>query len=361
MAVERQSVPWRIIWAVIGAVVATGIGLYLFTLLSRVLLWTALAALLATILGPAVNFVQYRLRCRRSLAVASVMLASAIAASGLIYTVVRPIVNQGTSYAEQVPTFLKDAQAGKGAAGNFVKRYNLEQRFSEENIENFAKSVTSGSWSVAKQVGNALAALISILTLAILMLARGPAALSAGVNLLAESKRARVRTVGAHCAKAVSGYMAGNLLISLVAGTVNFIFLTIADVPFALVLAVWVSISDLIPLIGATLGAIAVVFVAFLDSPGKGVAALIFCLIYQLFENNVLSVAVMSRTVHLDPLVVLISMLIGVELLGIIGAFVAIPVAGMAQVIVRDIWQHRHAHTVPSAASSLPAYDAVTD
>ena len=83
------------------------------------------------------------------------------------------------------------------------------------------------------------------------------------------------------------------------------------------------------------------VLVAFLDSPSKGIAALIFCLIYQLFENNVLSVAVMSRTVHLDPLIVLISMLVGVELLGIIGAFVAIPVAGMLQVIVRDIWQHR--------------------
>jgi predicted PurR-regulated permease PerM len=349
--VERQAVPWRTIWGTIGAVVTTVIGLYLLTLLSRVVLWMALAALLATILGPAVNFVELRFRCRRSLAVAVVMLLSAIAASGLIYTVVSPLVNQGTSFAEQVPQFLEDAREGKGAAGNFVKRYNLEEKFSEDNLRKFGNSVTSGSWSVAKQVGNALAALISILTLAILMLAKGPTALNAGISLLAESKRARVRAVGAQCAKAVSGYMAGNLLISLVAGTVNFIFLTIADVPFALVLAVWVSISDLIPLIGATLGAIAVVLVAFLDSPEKGIAALVFCLIYQLFENNVLSVAVMSRTVHLDPLIVLISMLVGVELLGIIGAFVAIPVAGMLQVIVRDIWQHRRANALPSAAS----------
>ncbi len=349
---ERQPIPWRTIWAAISAVVATLTALYLITLLSRVLLWIALAALLATILGPAVNFVELRLRCRRSLAVAVVMLLSTLVASGLIYAVVSPLVNQGTSYAEQVPQFLEDAREGKGAAGNFVKRYNLEERFSQENINKFTNSLTSGSWSIAKQIGNALAALISILTLGIVMLAKGPAALSAGVDLLPEAKRERVRTVGARCAKAVSGYMAGNLLISLVAGTTNFIFLTIIDVPFALVLAVWVSISDLIPLIGATLGAIAVVLVAFLDAPNKGLAALIFCLLYQLFENNVLGVAVMSRTVHLDPLIVLTSMLIGVELLGIIGAFVAIPVAGMVQVIVRDIWQHRNPHAKAAITSS---------
>jgi predicted PurR-regulated permease PerM len=341
VAVERQPVPWRTIWATIGAVVVTILAMYILALLSRVLLWMALAALLATILGPAVNFVETRLRCRRSLAVAMVMLATTTVAASLIYIVVTPLVNQGTSFAEQVPQFLEDAREGKGAAGNFVKRYNLEEKFSEENLRKFGNSVTSGSWSIAKQFGNALAAFISIITLTILMLTKGPAALRAGVDLLAESKRERVRKVGAHCAKAVSGYMAGNLLISLVAGTFNFIFLTIADVPFALVLAVWVAISDLIPLIGATLGAIAVVLVAFLDDPSKGIAALIFCLLYQLFENNVLAVTVMSRTVHLDPLVVLISMLVGVELLGITGAFVAIPVAGMVQVIVRDVWHNR--------------------
>lgn len=310
----------------------------------------AIAALLATILSPAANLTQRRLHVRRGIAVALVMLASTAVVSTAAFVVIGPLVTQDTSYSDQVQNFLQDARAGKGTAGNLVKKFKLQERFSEKNIQKFGKTLASGSWSVAQRVGNALVALITILTLMILMLAKGPQTLSATARLFPENQQVRLSNIGAQCARAVSGYMIGNLLISLVAGTFNFAFLTIAGVPFAGVLAVWVAVSDLIPLIGATLGAIAVVLVAFIDSPTKGIAAIVFCLLYQLFENNVLSVAVMSRTVHLDPLTVLVSMLIGVELLGIVGAFVAIPVAGMLQVVVRDIWHHRRSAVNGSSA-----------
>ncbi len=340
---DTARVPWRTIWATIASVLASLAAVALAISLARVLLWMAIAGLVATILGPAVDLVELRLRIRRGFAIATVIAASAAITGGMIYVVARPLVNQGTSYAQQVPDFLKDARAGKGTAGSLVKRFNLEERLSEKNIHKFGNELASGSWSFARQVGNALVAMITIITLTLLMLARGPRALTAATTLLEESRRNRVRNVGRQCAKAVSGYMIGNLLISLVAGTASFVFLTIAGVPFAGVLAVFVAITDLIPLIGATLGAVAVVLIAFIDSPAKGIAAIIFCLLYQIFENNVLSVAVMARTVHLDPLVVLVSMLVGVELLGFVGAFAAIPVAGMVQVIVRDLWRHRKA------------------
>ena len=143
--------------------------------------------------------------------------------------------------------------------------------------------------------------------------------------------------MAADCARAVTGYVAGNLLISVIAGTAAFLALWIIGVPFRTVLALWVAFADLIPLVGATLGAIPAVIVAFLNSTTMGISTILFFVAYQQFENHVLQVTIMSRTVSLNPLVVLVSVLIGVELTGILGALLAIPVAGVVQVVGRDV------------------------
>ena len=127
----------------------------------------------------------------------------------------------------------------------------------------------------------------------------------------------------------------------VIAGISTFIFLTIAGVPFAGVLALWVGFADLIPLVGATLGAIPTVLVAFLSSTTIGVATLIFYVIYQQFENHVLQVTIMSKTVALKPLIVLASVLFGVEIFGLLGALLAIPAAGIIKVVGTDIIAHR--------------------
>jgi predicted PurR-regulated permease PerM len=167
------------------------------------------------------------------------------------------------------------------------------------------------------------------------------------MKLLADRHRDRVRIVAADCAKAVTGYMAGNLLISVVAGFATFVFLTIVGVPFAGVLGLWVAFADLIPLVGATLGAIPTVAVAFLSSPGRGIAVVIFYVVYQQVENHLLQPTIMSRTVDLNPLAVLVSVLVGVELFGILGALLAIPIAGILQVVVRNIYDERQGRLKP--------------
>ncbi len=149
-------------------------------------------------------------------------------------------------------------------------------------------------------------------------------------------RRNRVRQVASDSATALTRYMAGNLIISLIAGVATYIALAIMGVPFKEVLALWVAFADLIPLVGATLGAVPAVLVAFLHSTTAGIAVLVFFILYQQFENHVLQVTVMSRSVSLNPLAVLVSVLVGVELFGILGALLAIPVAGVLQVIAVD-------------------------
>ena len=155
----------------------------------------------------------------------------------------------------------------------------------------------------------------------------------------------------------MSGYVFGNLLISAIAGVLTAIALTILGVPFAGVLGLFVAFADLIPLVGATLGAIPTIGLAALHSVSAGVAMLIFYIVYQQFENHVLQVSIMARTVRVSPLTVLVSVLVGVELLGFMGALLAIPAAGVIQVVVRDVYDERHGrfkHDPTVGADEIP-------
>jgi predicted PurR-regulated permease PerM len=173
-----------------------------------------------------------------------------------------------------------------------------------------------------------------------------------------------VQRVSVDAAKAVSGYVFGNLLISLIAGTATWIMLLIVGVPYAATLGLFVGFADLIPLIGATMGAIPTILFAFLHSVPAGITMTIFYVVYQQFENHVLQVTIMSRTVKLNPLAVLISVLVGVELFGFLGALLAIPAGGIIQVIARDIYDERRGRLKPEptvGADEVPIVPAADD
>jgi predicted PurR-regulated permease PerM len=158
------------------------------------------------------------------------------------------------------------------------------------------------------------------------------------IAALPEDRQERVRRVAADCSKAVSGYMTGNLVISVIAGTLTYIVLWIMGVPYKGVVALFVGFADLIPLVGATLGAIVAIAVAALHSLPAALVVLVFFVVYQQAENHLLQPVIMSRTVQLSALTVTIAILLGVELLGFLGALLAIPVAGILHVIGRDLY-----------------------
>jgi predicted PurR-regulated permease PerM len=138
-----------------------------------------------------------------------------------------------------------------------------------------------------------------------------------------------------------TGYLSGNLLISLICGLLTYAVLAIVGVPFAGLIALFVAIADLIPLVGATLGALVASIAGFLYSVPAGITVVVFFIVYQQLENHLLQPLILSRTVKLNPLTVLVAILVAVELAGILGALLAIPAAGILQVIVRDLWDHR--------------------
>jgi predicted PurR-regulated permease PerM len=340
---RREPIPWRVIFASILSVVVVYTAVMLLRDLARIVTWLVIAGFVAVVLTPPVDFLVRRLRFRRALATMLVFVVGFGLFASMMYAFIRPIVDQSQEFVDNLPRYVADAKAGRGPVGDLVQRYDLDERI-EQNQERFREALNElgrNSVDILRKVGNTVAAGLTILVLAFLMILQGPDILRAAQNALSPPTRERVVRVAADCAKAVTGYMAGNLLISVVAGVATFLWLLIVGVPFRGVLALWVAFADLIPLVGATLGAIPAVLVAFLHSTTAGIATIVFYVAYQQFENHVLQVTIMSRTVNLNPLTVLVSVLVGVELFGILGALLAIPAAGIIQVVVRDLYDER--------------------
>ena len=338
-----RGVPVRTILATIGLVLATFVGFLVVRELARIIAWLIVASFLAVLATPVVNFLQHRAKFRRGLATLTVFFLGILLIAGMLFTFVRPLVSQASTFADALPQFVEDAQQGRGRVGSLVERYNVEG-FIEDNQDRLREGLRdlgANSLSLLSSVASTVAAVLTILVLAFMITTEGPHLSSSALSLVDPGRRDRIRRVAADCSKACTGYMAGAVLICTIAGSTTFLFLTITGVPFSGVLGLWVGFAALIPLIGATLGAIPTVLVAFLHSTPTGIAALVFYVAYQQVENNFLQPTIMSRTVNLNPLAVLTAVLVGVELFGLLGALLAIPVAGTVQVIARDLWDNR--------------------
>ena len=339
-ATSRPPIPWRTIFATIGVVTALLAVYALLQETARILAWLVVAGFFALVLAPAVDFVQQRIRVRRGIATTIVFFTGLLLLTAMLWAFIAPIVNQVNDFVDDLPTSVRDAREDEGLIGDLIRRYDLDERL-EENQDRIQEALSGAGAPALKAVRtlfNTILATLTILVLTFLLLLRGPRLCAGALVLVPERHRDRVRLVSADAAKAVSGYMLGNFLISLICGTSTYVMLRILGVPYPEVIALFVAFADLIPLVGATLGAIPTIGLSFVHSTTAGIVALIFYIVYQQFENHVLQVAVMSKTVNVDPLTVLVSVLVGVELFGFLGALLAIPVAGMIQVVIRNLY-----------------------
>ncbi|MDQ4131874.1 MAG: AI-2E family transporter [Actinomycetota bacterium] len=340
---DTRPVPVKTILATIGLVLLTLLHIWLIIQLAHVLTLLVIAAFFAVVLTQPVNFFRKHLHLSRGLATAFVYILGIALLGGMLYVVIRPLVAETRTFIDDFPRYVSDAQAGKGPLGKLVQRYELDRRLEEnkDNIQRWAQRAGGGAFDIARKVFNGVVALLTVLVLSILMILYGPELLRGGVGILSPPNQTRVSAVAGDCARALTGYVMGNFLISICAAVVTYVALWAFGVPFKEVLALWVGFADLIPLVGATLGAIPTIGIAFLHSTTAGIGMLIVYIVYQQFENHVLQVTIMSKTVKINQLFVLVSVLIGVELFGLLGALLAIPAAGVIQVIARDVWDHR--------------------
>ncbi len=346
----RERVPVRTIAATIGMVLATVVVLFLLVEVRRTLVWLVVAAFFAVALYPVVNWVQRRLTgCRRSLATLGVFLVVFLLFGGLIAAFAVPLARQGTTFADQLPQMLNDAKAGRGPVGSLLDRTNALHyvQQNQSRIRSMASGLTTPAAGVLRGVATGIAGAVTIFVLSYLMVLEGPKMVDGTLSLLSPQHADRARRVGSDCAKSITGYISGNLLISVICGVLTYIVLKVMGVPFAGLISLFVALVDLIPLVGATLGAVVATIAGFVHSVPAGIVVIVFFVVYQQLENHLLQPVILSRTVKLNPLAVLVAILVFVELAGVLGALLAIPVAGIIQVLIRDVWDHRRGALKP--------------
>jgi predicted PurR-regulated permease PerM len=334
----------RTVLLVLGITVLVVLGLALVYLAWHVLTWIVVAMLLACALNPAVEAFERR-GLKRGWAATLVFVIALLVLTGIGFLIIPPLVSQVTDFVNAVPDFIDDLTAGRGPFGFLQDEYQIVDRIRAAIEEQGVGGVLGLSEPVLDIVRSVVTAVVGVITIVFLtyfMLLEGPRTVTGILGLLPESTRPRFERVGRGIYSTISGYVTGNLLISVVAGTLATIVLFAVGSDYAVALGLLVAILDLIPLAGATLAAIIVSTVVFLETDWLRCLIVIgFFIAYQQFENHVLQPLVYGRTVQLSPLAVLCAVLIGAQLAGILGALLAIPIAGSLLAVVREILEYR--------------------
>ncbi len=330
----------RAVLRVMLVVVAVVLTLALMYLLRRPLTWIFIAAFLAIALSGPVAFLARRMR--RGFAVAIVYVLLILTPFALIGLLVPPIVTQANNLVQNLPDYAREIT-------QFVNENDRLRQLQEDyditgKLEAEAAKLPArlgDAAGVLSDIGvglvNSVFAAVTIIVLSIFMLSSGRRFLDAWIREYQPSREEWWHRLFERISNAIGNYVAGALLQATIAGVTSWLMLVILGVDYALPLSVIVFLLDLIPLVGATIGAIVVGLVTlFSDFPVDTIIWAVFAIVYQQVENNVIQPRIQSRAVQLDPLVVLVSVLFGSALMGVLGALLAIPVAAALQITYRE-------------------------
>jgi len=308
-----------------------------------------LAFFLALALNPSVSWIAARLRSKsRVRATGAAYLIVLTILTGFLVLVLPPLVQETTQFARSLPETIEKYTAQDSAPMRFIKEHNLEPEV-EDAIASLRNSVKDAGGSVvttANVIAATLISLVAVLVMTFMMLIEGPMWLEKFWNTQDPEKSGRRKRVLTKMYKIVTGYVNGQLIIALIAGFFSLIMLMITSTLLdetinAVVYSLIITITALIPMFGATIGAIVVVILCAFASIPLAVIMAIFFLIYQQVENATIQPNVQARQNELTPLLVFIAALIGIGFGGILGAFIAIPVAGCIRVLIIEYYGER--------------------
>lgn len=320
------------------------------------LITIGIALFLALALNPPVSWIAKRLPGKnenRVSATAIAYLLVIVFLGGLLVTVVPPVIEQSSKFADTVPGLIDQAANQRDVFTDFIHRYGLEDQVDSavENAKQQASAVAANIGNLlvsgAGAVFNGAATLIFVLVLSFLMLIEGPTWLKKIWGLYDDPKRLDAHHDLVHkMYRVVTGYVNGQILIATIAATCTLVTVLILSALFplpanlALPLATIIFLTGLVPMIGATVGAIIVTLVLLLNSPPAALAFLVYFIVYQQIENNFIAPTIQSKRVELSALAVLSAILIGVSLFGLLGGLISIPIAGCLRVLILHYLEH---------------------
>lgn len=336
-------------------VVGFAIALYLLWRARTVVRLVGISLFLSLALLPVVDSLDRRGRLPRAAIILAVFagLIAVVVVTGAV--VVPSMVKEVGQLSRNAPQYAHDLRTNS-TFRHYDDHYHISAKLVQDarnlpqslaHLAGPLKDVTVSAFSVIGQ-------LVTVLALTFLLILHGRQYVNMGLSLTG-GREQRYRRLILEINQAVAKYVLGNVAISALATAATWVVLSILGVPYALSLGFVVGFFDLIPLIGATLGAIIVALATVtVNFPVATIVWVVFIIVWQRFEDYVVQPTVYGRALHVNPIVTIVAVLAGAELLGILGALIAIPMAAAIQILLSDWWSSRGAQR-PKPTPEEPA------
>lgn len=314
------------------------IGLYLIFLSRTILFYLLIALIFGIAISPLVHRIE-KMKVKRVSAVIISDLLLLVLLLCLLGTVITPLIHQVITFVQNLPEIIHNILTNQTLI-NLSQSYHFENSLNQFSTQISGVILGGGGsiLSITNSVINQVTAVTIILVLTFLLQIEGIKIWQTFLNFLPKKNISIAQSIADKTVKAVSGFVSGNLFISLIAGLVTFITLMILNVPYAFTLAVLVALFDLIPLIGAAIATFAIGLVALTKSLLIALIAVSVILIYQFVEGHFIQPIVYSKSINLSALIIVIASVLGAEIGGIIGILLAIPLAAIVQIVVTEIY-----------------------
>jgi predicted PurR-regulated permease PerM len=329
------DVPSRVVVKVLLLIAVFAVAVNIVTELQGLLVQIAIACFLAVAADPLVRRLQ-RAGFGRGRAVLTVMLGAFAMLALIVAVFVPPLVEQGDRFITAAPDIVDDVRASSWYQ-DIDERFDVIGKASEQ-AEKLPGIVGDQLGSLFGAVAAGVLGTLTILFLVVFLLMGGGQLVTGTVRLFPKVAERRWWNIVQGAYSGIAAYVGGAIIIALCGGTVLTITAVALDLPYALPLGLWMMLLEIIPMIGATIGAVPAIIVAFVaGGMWQGIVMIIIVVVYQQIENILIQPRVQGRAASLSPLIVFLSVLVGSQLLGVLGALFAVPVAGVIQIFLRQL------------------------
>ena len=314
------------------------LGLVLVYLLRNILVMLFLAVIIAASVDSPIDWL-VRHKIRRGIAVAMIYVLLIAIFGFVIYLIVPPLAKEVVSLASNLPDYIAGAQSRLQWLGGEFSQQNLK-----DLLLNFGQQLSSSAGNIFAATVNVFGGILSallVLIISIYLAAREQGVKKFVLSLVSPKNEVYAASLVDRILSKLGAWMRGQIILMVIIGILVFIGLTLLKIKFALPLALLAALLEIIPIIGPILSAVPGILFALLQSFGLAVLVAVFYYVIQELEKYLVVPLVMKKAVGLNPISVLVAVLVGLELEGIIGAVIAIPIAAIISIIFHDYMDSR--------------------
>ena len=288
-------------------------------------------------------------RGSRTLATVLSFLIVILLIGGFIASIAPPLAKQTESFASAAPNLVRDFRSQDSTTGRFIRQHKLQKQVDavSNQLSDRIKHIGGSAFSTVQRVGSSVFALLTILVLTFMMLVEGPNWLAFAREVLPDKHHEVADRLSHDMYRVVKGYVNGQVLLAALAAVLIMPAVLILGIGYPVALMVIIFICGLIPMVGHTIGAVIITLVALFDSTTAAIIILAYYILYQQIENILIQPRIQANSTDMSPLLVFMSVVIGVSFGGLVGGLVAIPVAGCIRILVLEYLRQKKIISAP--------------